>query len=196
MDRLIDTIFRLVNRGITSHDQVSSDNTLPGFRIAKSKNESGIRQRAIFQPSPGFRVTNRELGKAGNLVVKTFRLIKNPRIVPEKRTFPKQTFMRRRASWEDFGWRLDRPGVYIGEYLVGSRRWRGRAEFPAKRGESSQFDIYCYHPPAQLRAYGHRACWHHVGNGWYWIHFNKHPQDLASGIRNIENSIAEMIGGF
>lgn len=127
---------------------------------------------------PGFRVTS-------------WRAVNAPLPTPIVTT----TMPRRRVrfelpqrGWQEHGWRLE-GDRYVGHYRVGRRTWDGRAHFPPTHNRGGEFDFYVHHPPVGVK---NHPCWHHAGQGWYWVNYHTPPPDLLSGIKHIEDFLAQV----
>jgi len=99
---------------------------------------------------------------------------------------------RPRETWEEFGW-TQQGNDYFGEYRVDGRSWSGRIHTPAVLNSGAKFDIYVHRPPDGIAHHRHHLCWHHLGDGWYWVHYNDSPNDIIGGIKDIENTLREAL---
>ena len=93
-------------------------------------------------------------------------------------------------GWQEHGWQFDGKR-YTGEYRVGNRSWQGYAQTPPTHNRGGLFDFYLQRPPDGVKSH---ACWHHAGKGWFWVNFHAPYPDLLSGIKFIENFLAQVTG--
>ncbi len=134
---------------------------------------------------PGLRIKTR---RTGNRVV-----------LGESQNTPAPVLPRRRIiihkqplhTWQEMGWE-QHGNVFTGTYHVGRHRWQGRIETPPRRNSSGFGDFLVQNPPNGIAHHRHSACWHFDGHdGWHWVHFNTPPNDILSGIKNVENTLRE-----
>jgi hypothetical protein len=84
---------------------------------------------------------------------------------------------------EERGWQKNGNG-YEGYYTTKKGSWRGKLKQIA-----GQWDFYILDPPKELLKGEHQACFKHVGNNLWWIHWSKKPGTASEGILNIERLI-------
>ena len=133
------------------------------------------RRRHYSPTPPGITVHQVRRILAGNATV----------IVRGKRPFSSKT--ESQTYWQESGW--DKIGNSLfGRYRVGNRSYEGEVELTGSVIEP--FKFYIRRPPRRLLNGDHSACFHNrhheKGPGWYWIHFSIRPEDIDSGIIQIE----------
>lgn len=93
--------------------------------------------------------------------------------------------------WAEKGWRRE-GAAYVGDYLAGARRWRGRVETPYP----GAYQAYIWNPPLrELKGNPHRPCFQaNGGNGRFEVHFREAPSSLSHAISSIETVLREALG--
>lgn len=87
--------------------------------------------------------------------------------------------------WKRRGWRK-KDGKYVGYYRTPAKSYRGEAE-----KEYGHFKFYIYKLPSGVKRGSHSACFRPRKGGKYFIHFNKKPKTLSSGIIFVEKLLRE-----
>src|SRR5262249_29839774 len=78
----------------------------------------------------------------------------------------------------------DRTGPFIGYYRAGQHRFEGQINPEAR-------EFLIRRPPEALRSHPHWVCFRYQDNGWYLVHFALRPEDMSSGIMEIERILHE-----
>jgi hypothetical protein len=87
---------------------------------------------------------------------------------------------------EENGWTLQ-DGTYWGRYRTAHGSWKGSVE-QTWRGS---LEFFIHNPPKELKEHSHWICFHHRGEGRYWVHFRTEPENLSAGILEVERILAE-----
>lgn len=87
--------------------------------------------------------------------------------------------------WKRRGWRK-KDGKYVGYYRTPAKSYKGEAE-----KEYGHFKLYIYELPPAVKRGSHGACFRPREGGKYFIHFNKKPKTLSSGIIFVEKLLRE-----
>ena len=93
---------------------------------------------------------------------------------------------RRMPYWKERGWERHN-GCHRGFYRTRYGSWAGYI-YPSYDG---RHEFYVYNPPRELAFHPHWTCFTHQGENWFKIHFSKKPEDMSSGIMQIERMINE-----
>lgn len=97
------------------------------------------------------------------------------------------------SYWEDSGWKRSDNSL-LGYYRACGDGYKGLVELVDSDYEPYEF--YIYEPPGALIHGRHSACFHRRGASHlnkYWIHFSNRPQDVDSGIIQIERDLTEAL---
>ncbi len=98
---------------------------------------------------------------------------------------PAEKVQRRQlAYWQEQGW-ARQGNEYSGSYHTPYGAFTGWIQ---DRG-GTDIDFFMYAPPDVLRNDSHWACFQDRGEGWYFVHMGRLPQDVSSGILSIERLI-------
>jgi len=98
------------------------------------------------------------------------------------------------SYWEDNGWTRSDNSL-LGYYRARGDGYKGLVELTDS--EYEPYEFYIYDPPGELIHHGrHSACFHRRGASHlnkYWIHFSTRPQDVDSGIIQIQKDLTEAL---
>ena len=130
------------------------------------------------RPAP--RVVIRPLPRSASSPVLTVR--------PTHRVQPRTVRPVQRPYWELQHWRFNGSAL-VGFYRTPFGSYAGRIENARSRNPS----FYIFNPPGALRGHPHWICFHHKGNGRYWIHFSPAPPTPDAGILEVEKVLAEAL---
>ena len=97
------------------------------------------------------------------------------------------------SYWEDNGWKRSDNSL-LGYYRACGDDYKGLVELVDSDYEPYEF--YIYDPPGELLHGRHGACFHrrdahHLNK--YWIHFSNRPQDVDSGIIQVQKDLTEAL---
>lgn len=97
------------------------------------------------------------------------------------------------SYWEDSGWKRSDNSL-LGYYRACGDGYKGLVELVDS--EYEPYEFYIYDPPGELLHGRHSPCFHRRGASYlnkYWIHFSNKPQDVNSGIIQIEHDLTEAL---
>lgn len=89
--------------------------------------------------------------------------------------------------FEEKGWSRN-GNTCQGSYKTSKGTWRGIIE-----QRSGEWQYYIEDPPKAILHGEHQACFKHVGNNRWWIHWSTKPRSLSEGILNIERLIENTV---
>jgi hypothetical protein len=88
--------------------------------------------------------------------------------------------------WQERGWK--RTGwTYKGNYVTSYGAFTGWISQPG----ITEIQFYIQHPPACIFDSSHSKCFQSRGQGWFFVHMYRRPQDVSSGIVTIERLLAD-----
>lgn len=139
-----------------------------------------VRHIEAYNAWPSFGTVNQKQNKASNVMVKAVR--------PYARKSHSSCY------WEDSGWER-RDKHLIGYYRAVGNLYRGSIDLTGSSYRPMKF--YIYNPPRAILNGPHGTCYHWQGLPElrkYWIHFSDEPEDIDSGIIQIEKNLLEVLG--
>ena len=88
---------------------------------------------------------------------------------------------------EDNGWKFN-GNRYVGHFKTSRGLYLGEAQV-----ENGVLDFFIYDPPQEVVHGPHSACFAHIGDDWWWIHFSNESPYPSDGIMAIERTIEQSL---
>lgn len=86
---------------------------------------------------------------------------------------------------EERGWTRHGEG-YRGQYKTPRGTWWGEV-----KPDGPNLNFFVHDPPHQVLNGPHNACFNHIGDGWWWVHFYRESPNPSDGVMEIERVLAQ-----